>query len=440
MSQLTPAMQQALVELSACYHPDPAVVFRRVLVAMSEIYGGTMAMINLVEGDRIRYRDMVNPHRLLRGRRAINLGDSYCQFTLQSVRCTLIQDAAADPHFQSHPAVRLGLTRYLAAPICTPDGTPIGTVCFLDNRSHEILSQADVEFLSLLAMRVSAELERERILEERVEEERLVAAHLEAMNAELLRTADEKRRFLSTVVHDLRQPLAALRTLLHVVRDEPDPQERAECVDLLDERVVSMGGLVDELLEYSQIEGGQFPWRVEEVDLQELLTNCVGQHRPEAERRGVCLTLEMDARLGNVRTDPTKLGHIFGNLLSNAVKFAALRSESDEALRGRVAVRAGRLENEGWKLEVEDDGVGMSPEVAAHIFEEFYQGPQAQAAERVSGSPRGRGLGLAIVHHLCAAMGVEVQVQSEPGKGSCFTLTFPAETTPRTGLASTALG
>src|ERR1044072_7948414 len=98
MSELTPTMQRALVELSACFHPDPSVVFRRVLEAMSEVYGRTMAMINLVEGDRVRYRDIVNPHRLLRGRREIFLGDSYCQFTLRSVKCTLIQDAASDPH------------------------------------------------------------------------------------------------------------------------------------------------------------------------------------------------------------------------------------------------------------------------------------------------------------------------------------------------------
>jgi signal transduction histidine kinase len=420
------------VELSACFHPEPSVVFRRVLEVMSDVYGGTMAMINLVEGDRIRYRDIVNPHRLFRGRRAIFLGDSYCQFTMRSVRCTLIQDAAAEPHLQDHPAVRLGFTRYLAAPICTPTGEPIGTVCFLDNRSHELLSQADVEFLSLLAMRVSAELERERIMDERVELERAATARLEAVNTQLVRAAEEKRRFLSTVVHDLRQPLASLRTLLYVVRNEEDANERAECVDLLDERIVALSTLVDELLEYAQIEGGQIPWRLEEVELRDLLFGCVEPFRQEAALHGVQVVLETDHCLGRVQTDPAKLCHVVGNLVSNAVKFAAPTPEEfvermgeNDAASARVVARAWRLEDGGWRLEVEDNGVGMPPDVAAHAFEEFYQGPQAHNAERNARSPRGRGLGLAIVARLCEAMGAEVALQSEPGRGSCFTLTFP---------------
>jgi hypothetical protein len=74
---MTPGMQRALIELSTYYHPDPALIFRRVLQAVSAQYGDTMAMINLLEGDRIRYRDIVNPHPLFRRRNWTMFHDSY---------------------------------------------------------------------------------------------------------------------------------------------------------------------------------------------------------------------------------------------------------------------------------------------------------------------------------------------------------------------------
>jgi hypothetical protein len=74
---MTPEMQRALVELSAFYHRDPSVVFRRVLEVIAMVYDGTMAMINLIDGDRIGYRDIINPHPLFRRYRSILLSDSY---------------------------------------------------------------------------------------------------------------------------------------------------------------------------------------------------------------------------------------------------------------------------------------------------------------------------------------------------------------------------
>jgi signal transduction histidine kinase len=168
------------------------------------------------------------------------------------------------------------------------------------------------------------------------------------------------------------------------------------------------------------------------VELRDLLFGCVEPFRQEAALHGVQVVLETDHCLGRVHTDPAKLGHVVGNLISNAVKFATPTPEGfvegvgEEGEAGaRVVARAWRLEDGGWRLEVEDNGVGMPPEVAAHAFEEFYQGPQAQDSERNARSPRGRGLGLAIVARLCEAMGAEVALQSDPGQGSCFTLTFP---------------
>ena len=209
--------------------------------------------------------------------------------------------------------MRLGLTRYLAVPIRNPTGEAIGTLCFLDGQVEAPLGPDDVEFLSVLAMRVGAELERERMIERRVAEERAAAAaRVAMMNAQLIRTVEEKRRLTATVVHDLRQPLAALLTVLHVLRGEVDPAERAECVDLLENRVTALGGLVDELLEYAQIEAGQVTWHVEQVCLVELLAGCLEEFIPEARALHVRVEFHLYGDPGDTWTDRTNRKQCYG--------------------------------------------------------------------------------------------------------------------------------
>jgi len=341
----------------------------------------------------------------------------------------LIQNAAKDPRYHGHPAVRWGFTRYLGVPIRNPEGDAIGTVCFLDNRSSSLLGPEDVEFLSILAMRVSAELERERLTDARLEEAQQAHADLAVLNAQLTDAAEEKRRFVATVIHDLRQPLATLRTLTYVLRMEEDEQERAECLELLDERATAISAMVDELLEYVQIEAGRIPWRAEPVALADVLAACLEQMAPEAEARGVRLLLETSADLGESRTDRARLCHVVGNLVSNAVKFTACGAGKGAPAHGKGVVRlqASSSGSDAWTLVVEDNGVGMSDAVVERIFEEFYQAPTARTSEAGTGYPQGRGLGLAIVRHLCTLMGASIAVKSRPGAGTRFTLTLPRD-------------
>jgi len=341
----------------------------------------------------------------------------------------LIQNAAEDPRYRGHPAVRWGFTRYLGVPIRNPDGDPIGTLCFLDNRSSSPLGQEDVEFLSILSMRVSAELERERLTEARLEEAQQAHADLAELNAQLTHAAEEKRRFVATVIHDLRQPLATLRTLAYVLQTHDDERERVECLELLDERTTAISTMVDELLEYVQIEAGRIPWHVEPVPLASLLDECVKKATPEAETRGVRLMLETSADLGESRTDRARLCHVVGNLVSNAVKFTACGAGKGAPANGKGLVRleGSSAGPNAWTLVVEDNGVGMSDAVAERIFDEFYQAPTARASEAGAGYPQGRGLGLAIVRHLCSLMGASITVKSRVGAGSRFTLTLPRD-------------
>jgi len=319
----------------------------------------------------------------------------------------LIQDAANDSKYSTFPGIRLGLTRYMGVPICNPAGEVLGTLCLLDGRSEELLGEADLRFLSLLAMRVSAELERERMIEARLAQQR--------------RVQEERQRFITAIVHDLRQPLATARTLLHLAEAQEDRAEQGACLSLLGNRLSAICRMVDELMEYSQLQSGDGAWRSEPVELACLLREHSESFRLEAEMRGVLLTTEVDEALGTCETDPRRLGHIIHNLLSNAVKFAAF-AESEER---RVMLRAGSVRLSHWKLEVEDTGIGMKRPFLRRLFEEGCRAPETGQAEESVGYPRGRGLGLTIVKGLCAEAGAEIRVRSRPGKGTCFTVIFP---------------
>jgi signal transduction histidine kinase len=342
-----------------------------------------------------------------------------------AVRPLLVQDGSRSDAYSDLPAVQMGFTRYLGVPIFTPGGAVIGTLCFLDTHSESPLSDADVQFVSLLAMRISAEMERERAIEERLAEQKAMVARLAEANAKLLATAEEKRRFMATVIHDMRQPLTAMRTTLYLLRETVADPEDAESVAMLEERVTAMNLMVEELLQYAEIESGRVRWRLEPVNVDALLSECVSTIAPTLAEKGLGLTFDVAPDLGAVQADRGKLAHIVGNLLSNAVKFTAA---------GSVAIRA-RCDGPDWRMEVEDTGVGIPPECLERIFEEFFQAPPPMTTGTARIAP-GRGLGLAIVRHLCNAMGATVSVTSEPGRGTCFRLCFPRE--PRVGYETPA--
>ena len=343
----------------------------------------------------------------------------------------LIQDATTDARFSDHPAVRLGLTRYLAVPICDPQGAALGTLCILDDHSLEPLEDQDIRFLSLLAMRVSAELERERTVEERLARERETQERLAELNAQLLEAAEARTRFVAAVIHDLRQPIAALRTMMYVLARESDPDERSVCHTMLDERLMALGSMVDELMQFAEIEAGRVPSRLEALDVGCLISDCVSEFLPEAACRALRLTLQPLPDLGIVITDSQKVRRILRNLLSNAIKFTATtdphRDPSPGAVLGSIEVRC-RTERGVWTVEVEDSGIGIPAGICDQIFEDYFRGPEAHSSETRSGTPRGRGLGLAIVRRFCEDLECNITVRSRPGQGTCFTLRFPRDT------------
>src|SRR5579871_491900 len=367
---MTPQMMETLYRISLLHAPEPETIFQHIVETVAEMYGDTMAMVNLVEGDCLRFRTVVNVHPVFEGSSTLKIERSLCQFSMRDTRPLLIQNAMEHPDFRRHIVVRLKLRRYLGVPICNSEGQAVGTLCFLDDRIEDILGEEDIRFLSLLAMRVSAELERERMIESRIAAQRAYTEHLEE-------TAREKRQFVSMVIHDLRHPLTTMRTLLYLLRTEPDRKQRRAYLDTLENRTCALGTLLEELVLYDQIEAGRPMLKIEETDLNALIRATVEEVAGLADMQAAPISCELAPDLGIATLDGGKLRHILLNLVSNALKFTP---------EGSVAVRAGRQNADTWWLEVEDTGIGMTLLEQERAFEEYFSGAKGERS--------GMGLGL----------------------------------------------
>lgn len=241
-----------------------------------------------------------------------------------------------------------------------------------------------------------------------------LAATFDRMLDRLQAAFEHERRFTADVAHELRTPLTALKGRIGVIRSRPRTvAEHESALDDLEQEVDRLIRLSADLLLLARLDQGRLPWQPQPVDLSELLHVVAEQALPLAEARGVNLTDETPVGL-SIMGDPDYLVRLFLNLVDNAVKYTPSG--------GRVLLRAGREAKTAW-VAVSDTGPGIAPEHVPHLFERFYRVDEARS--RNSG---GAGLGLAIAYEIARWHGGTIEVQSEPGRGTTFTVHLPVDT------------
>jgi signal transduction histidine kinase len=245
---------------------------------------------------------------------------------------------------------------------------------------------------------------------------RRAVRHLEVQR-EARRLAQEKRQvrfqFISVLGHELKAPLAAIEGYLQILRDGSagnDPAVTAQVVERALARAGGMRRLIAELLDLTRIESGQRRRELGEVDLREVARSAIETIAPAARERRVEMDLHAPDRL-IVLADRSELDILFTNLVSNAVKYNRDGGRVDVTIEEAVA---------GVHVRVADTGIGLSAEERARLFHEFVRIKN----DRTHGIP-GTGLGLSIVKKLAQLYAGDVQVESEPGAGSTFTVTLP---------------
>jgi PAS domain S-box-containing protein len=238
----------------------------------------------------------------------------------------------------------------------------------------------------------------------RAEEER--AARLAAEQA--TRAKDE---FLAMLGHELRNPLSPIVTALDLIRMRGDDRSRKE-IGIIERQVKHLMRLVDDLLDVSRIARGKVELRKRLIDMRDVVARTVETTAPMLEHRRQRLHLEVPPRAAIVNGDQARLLQVLSNLVTNASKY----TEPGGNVRLRMTTALDAL-----AIEVEDDGIGISPTLLPRVFELFVQGDQS--AERSSG---GLGLGLTLARTLVELHGGTVEARSPGlGHGSTFTVRLP---------------
>lgn len=270
--------------------------------------------------------------------------------------------------------------------------------------------------------RLTEELERHQLHLEKLVEQR-TAALVEARRAAEA-ASEAKSAFLAAMSHEIRTPMNGVVGSLDLLQSSVLSNYQRDLIDTASESALGLLTIIDDILDFSKIEAGQLRLQNEAVSLERLTDSVCNALRPTATSRGVDLQLDVAPSLPAwILSDGTRLRQILNNLLGNAVKFSAGMGKA-----GRVSLRVqpcgadlpGHLQ-----LSVSDNGIGMTPEVLQRIFQPFVQGESA-TTRRFGGT----GLGLSISKRLAGLMGGWINVDSEAGQGSTFTVTLPFQPAP----------
>ena len=226
------------------------------------------------------------------------------------------------------------------------------------------------------------------------------------MAQELAGTETLRTDFIANVSHELKTPLAVMRNYGTLLQRPGLPEEqRLEYAKAITDASCRLGELVSNILRLSKLENQQIVPAAEAYDLGEQLCQCLLGFEEIWEKKDIQIETDIEEDV-KIRSDAEMMALVWNNLFSNAIKFTepggkvslALRTEGDDAL-----------------VRISDTGCGISREVGLHIFDKFYQGDTSHATQ-------GNGLGLALVKRVIDITGSDISVQSEPGKGSTFTV------------------
>lgn len=243
---------------------------------------------------------------------------------------------------------------------------------------------------------------------------------LESRIAVAEQAEQRKNAFISTLAHELRNPLATLSNASHLLKGcESASSEMALVVGMVRRQVEFMGRMVDDLLDVARTAAGKVELRKERVALREIIRQAVETCRPSLDQRTQVLHLLLPEAPIELEADPIRLRQVFINLVQNAAKYTEHG--------GTIWIKA-TVEGDEAVVRVQDTGVGIPPEAMPHLFDLFTQ------AEFASRSQGGLGIGLSVVKDYVALHGGTVQAASDGlGKGSEFTVRLPLPGSGRSG-------
>ena len=300
----------------------------------------------------------------------------------------------------------LGIRACVCRPLVVGDRL-LGTLS-LASRTKDRFDDEELAFIETICQYVTVACERLRLLNE------------------LKEAGLRKDEFLAMLAHELRNPLAPIRSAVKVLnlKGSAVPEARWSR-EIIERQVQHLTRLVDDLLDISRITRNKLVLQKSRIELAEVIGGAVDSSRPLIEQYGHKLTVSLPSRPTSVEGDAVRLSQVFQNLLNNAAKYTERG--------GRIWLTAER-QDDGVVVRVKDTGVGVPPDTLPRLFEMFYQ--VDRSLERAQS---GLGVGLALVRRLVEDHGGRVEARSEGvGKGSEFIVHLPVVTEAATALVPPA--
>ena len=396
-SEATAAARRLALSKLGLLDTAPEPEFDDLARLASTICGAPIALVTLLDHDRQWFKSRIGTDLT-----ETPLGQSFCAHAVGTPDAVMVvEDARDDERFRDNPLVtgRPDIRAYAGMPLLDPQGTPLGTICVIDQVARGF-TDAEQEALRTLARQITTQLE----LRTRIRQLQTIRQTLAASNEQL-------DQFAYIMAHDLLAPIRHQTSFAELLQEDYGarlPEGARKYVDDIRRAGHRASGLINDISTYVHAANtGRAPYERVEVGAVVFEALEVTPLPPDVHfaLRGAAEVM--------IEVNRAALSHILQNLLSNAAKFV-------DPIGGHVTVRI--LEDlDTIHVEIADDGIGMSPETAHEVFELFNRGTNV-------GERAGRGLGLSIARKLTLGLCGELTVESAgEGLGTTFRLTLPRE-------------
>lgn len=360
--------------------------FDKIALLAAQIFNTTSAFISFVDQDRVFLKSNLSllPHNVIDRR------DSLCSLAILNDNVTVFNDTHTSPDLMESPYVagEDGIRFYAGAPLKTPEGYLVGTVCVIDNVAREA-TDAQMDMLKTLSKIIVNKLES------RLRYRKSIESQIDLTNIAL---------------HEIKNPLASIKLANEILTKDSSKVERMS--GMIKACVLRIQNKLADVLKQAEEDEHRLTLSIEEVDLNEMFTKILTSFELLANRKNQALLLEHDPELPKIYADKAKISDVMHNLVSNALKYS---------YAGTTVRIIARQEDNIIRIEVQDEGQGLSQADISKLFTKF-----AKLSSKPTGKETSTGLGLSITKSFVELHHGTIEAKSAgKDKGTSFIISLP---------------